>query len=241
MKPNYYAIIPAEVRYNDKLTANSKLLFGEITALTNKTGVCWANNKYFAELYSVDKKTVSRWIHQLQEEGYLDIVMEYNKETKQITKRSMKITTSTPMDKIVGGGQKDPQGRDKNVQDNIYNNNNKNNIKKNTATLKKVSDFRDDYILAYDHIIKLFHERNIPKNNDMKIKWLDVIRLCDEKDKVKPQQLWWLCNEVRKDSFWAKNFQSLLKLRISKDGVMYLNKFIAMFGNEQFEILGSGN
>jgi len=241
MKPNYYAIIPAEVRYNEKLTANSKLLFGEITALTNKTGVCWANNKYFAELYSVDKKTVSRWIHQLQEEGYLDIVMEYNKETKQITKRSMKITTSTPMDKIVGGGQKDPQGRDKNVQDNIYNNNNKNNIKKNTATLKKVTDFRDDYILAYDHIIKLFHERNIPKNNDMKIKWLDVIRLCDEKDKVKPQQLWWLCNEVRKDSFWADNFQTLLKLRKSKDGVMYLNKFIAMYGNEQFEILGSGN
>ena len=241
MKPNYYAIIPAEVRYNNKLTANSKLLFGEITALTNKTGVCWANNKYFAELYNVDKKTVSRWIHQLQEEGYLDIVMEYNKETKQITKRSMKITTSTPMDKIVRGGQKDPQGRDKNVEDNIYTNNNKNNIKKNTATLKKVSDFRDDYVLAYDHIIKLFHERNIPKNNDMKIKWLDVIRLCDEKDKVKPQQLWWLCNEVRKDSFWADNFQTLLKLRKSKDGVMYLNKFIAMFGNEQFEILGSDN
>ena len=241
MKPNYYAIIPAEVRYNNKLTANSKLLFGEITALTNKTGVCWATNKYFAELYSVDKKTISRWIHQLQEEGYLDIVMEYNKETKQITKRSMKITTSTPMDKIVGGGQKDPQGMDKNVQDNIYTNNNKNNIKKNTATSKKVSDFRDDYILAYDHIIKLFHERNIPKNNDMKIKWLDVIRLCDEKDKVKPQQLWWLCNEVRKDSFWADNFQTLLKLRKSRDGVMYLNKFIAMFGNEQFEILGSEN
>jgi len=240
MKPNYYAIIPAEVRYNNKLTANSKLLFGEITALTNKTGVCWANNKYFAELYNVDKKTVSRWIHQLQEEGYLDIVMEYNKETKQITKRSMKITTSTPMDKIVRGGQKDPQGRDKNVEDNIYTNNN-NNIKKNTATLKKVSDFRDDYVLAYDHIIKLFHERNIPKNNDMKIKWLDVIRLCDEKDKVKPQQLWWLCNEVRKESFWADNFQTLLKLRKSKDGVMYLNKFIAMFGNEQFEILGSDN
>ena len=240
MKPNYYAVIPAEIRYNDKLTANSKLLFGEITALTNKTGVCWASNKYFADLYGVDKKTVSRWIHQLQEEGYLDIEMKYNKETKQVTKRSMKITTSTPMDKIVGGGQKDPQGRDKNVEVNIYTNNN-NNIKKNTATLKKVSDFRDDYVLAYDHIIKLFHERNIPKNNDMKIKWLDVIRLCDEKDKVKPQQLWWLCNEVRKDSFWADNFQTLLKLRKSKDGVMYLNKFIAMFGNEQFEILGSDN
>jgi hypothetical protein len=109
MKPNYYAIIPAEVRYNNKLTANSKLLFGEITALTNKTGVCWATNKYFAELYSVDKKTISRWIHQLQEEGYLDIVMEYNKETKQIIKRIIKITTSTPMEKIVRGDKKIPR------------------------------------------------------------------------------------------------------------------------------------
>lgn len=241
MKPNYYAVIPAEVRYNEKLTANSKLLYGELTALSNKTGISWAQNKYFAELYSVDAKTVSRWIQQLQAEGFIEVKMEYDKQTKQVTKRLIKITTVGGGDKNVQGGQKDPQGMDKNVQDNMYTNNNKNNIKKNTATSKKVSDFRDDYILAYDHIIKLFHERNIPKNNDMKTKWLDVIRLCDEKDKVKPQQLWWLCNEVRKDSFWADNFQTLLKLRKSRDGVMYLNKFIAMFGNEQFEILGSEN
>jgi hypothetical protein len=238
MKPNYYAIIPAEVRYNNKLTANSKLLFGEITALTNKTGVCWATNKYFAELYSVDKKTVSRWIQQLQEEGYLDIEMEYDKDTKIIVKRSMKITAQGGRDKNVHrGGQKDPQGRDKNVEVNIYTNNKKNIIKSNTKTFKKVSDFDEIYISAYEHIIKLFHERNRPKDTRQKVLWLDIIRLCHKKDKVNPKQLWWLCNEVKKDSFWAKNFQSLLKLRSSKDGVMYLNKYIGMFGNEQFEIL----
>ena len=76
MKPNYYAIIPAEVRYNNELTANAKLLFGELTALSNKTGICWATNKYFAELYQVDKKTVSRWIQQLQDNGFVTTVME---------------------------------------------------------------------------------------------------------------------------------------------------------------------
>lgn len=241
MKPNYYAVIPAEVRYNEKLTANSKLLYGELTALSNNKGYSWAQNKYFAELYSVDTKTVSRWIKQLQEEGFIKIKMEYDKQTKQVTKRLIKISTVGGRDKNVQGGQKDPQGGDKNVQDNIDIHNSNNNTRNNTATFKKVSDFNENYLLAYEHIIKLFHERNTPKTTKQKIDWLNVIRLCDEKDKVKPQQLWWLCNEVRKDSFWAKNFLTLLKLRTSKDGVMYLNRYIGIFGNEQFDILGSDN
>lgn len=40
-QPNYYAIIPACVRYA-KIKANAKLLYGEITALANKTGECYA-------------------------------------------------------------------------------------------------------------------------------------------------------------------------------------------------------
>ena len=70
-KPNYYAIIPANVRYDPKLKANEKLLYGEITALSNKEGFCWSGNSYFAKLFDVTKQTVSKWVSNLEKNGYL--------------------------------------------------------------------------------------------------------------------------------------------------------------------------
>ena len=71
VKPNYYAIIPASVRYDERLPPNAKLLYGEITALCNKEGRCWASNNYFAELYGMTKKSISRLIQQLHVIGYI--------------------------------------------------------------------------------------------------------------------------------------------------------------------------
>ena len=65
-KKSYYAIIPANVRYSKKLKANEKLLYGEITALTNEKGFCYASNNYFANLYDVSKTSVSKWISSLE-------------------------------------------------------------------------------------------------------------------------------------------------------------------------------
>jgi len=38
--PNYYSILPANVRYDKKLTPFEKILYSEIVALTNKDGYC---------------------------------------------------------------------------------------------------------------------------------------------------------------------------------------------------------
>ncbi len=81
-QPNYYAIIPATVRYDTNLKSAEKLLYGEITSLANKNGYCYAQNKYFADLYNVTAVSISRWISHLQQLGYIktEIIRNENKE-----------------------------------------------------------------------------------------------------------------------------------------------------------------
>ena len=38
--PNFYSIIPADLRYDRRLKASEKIFFSEISALTNVYGYC---------------------------------------------------------------------------------------------------------------------------------------------------------------------------------------------------------
>ena len=68
---SYYSVIPATVRYDEQLKPAEKLMYGEITSLTNKFGYSFASNKYFAKLYNVTTHTVSQWISHLEKSGYI--------------------------------------------------------------------------------------------------------------------------------------------------------------------------
>ena len=83
-KPGYYAIIPNDVRYDKDLTANEKLLYGEINALSNRDNYCWASNSYFSSLYDVAPESVSRWIRHLKEKGYINVNYDSFKRTINI-------------------------------------------------------------------------------------------------------------------------------------------------------------
>lgn len=90
-KKSYFAIIPASVRYDKNIIPNAKLLYGEITALCNEKGYCWATNQYFSELYQVSKQTISKWINQLKENNYINVEMEYKKGSKEILNRYIRL------------------------------------------------------------------------------------------------------------------------------------------------------
>lgn len=91
--PNYFAIIPANVRYCDDLCANAKLLYGEITALCHKDGYCYASNQYFAELYKLKRiQTVTDWIKQLEKNQFIRVELIYR--GKEIIQRRLYISST---------------------------------------------------------------------------------------------------------------------------------------------------
>ncbi|WP_249310244.1 helix-turn-helix domain-containing protein [Bacillus sp. FJAT-49736] len=129
MQKNYYAIIPANVRYDKDLTPNSKLLYGEITALCNEKGYCWASNQYFAELYGVSKKSVSTWISDLIEGGYIKSEIQYKEGTKEIFHRYLRIVhypmeekVNTPMEEKVKDNNTSFNTTSNNTKEYIYSN-----------------------------------------------------------------------------------------------------------------------
>lgn len=73
-KPSYWAVLPAAVRYDPKLPASAKLLYAEISSLTDSRGYCWASNAYFERLYDLSERTIVRLIRALEKAGYIRIL-----------------------------------------------------------------------------------------------------------------------------------------------------------------------
>ena len=127
MNKSYFAIIPASVRYDRRLTPNAKLLYGEITALCNEKGYCWAHNSYFAELYEVSTRSISKWINQLIEYGYIFSEITYKDGKKEIEARKLKIinveTSIPPMEQNFHTPMEQNFADNNTYNNNTYNNN----------------------------------------------------------------------------------------------------------------------
>jgi hypothetical protein len=134
-QPNFYSILPADVRYNPNLTANEKILYSEITALTVSTGECWAGNEYFARLYNLSTRSITRMIKNLKDNGLIEIELVRRDNCKEIEKRIIRLRG---IDKNVVGYRHLCQGGiDKNVLENNTSNNIKNEYINNTPPPKE--------------------------------------------------------------------------------------------------------
>lgn len=178
-KKSYYAIIPANVRYDKDIPANAKLLYGEITALCNEKGYCWATNEYFANLYGVSKTSVSCWISKLIDKGYIKREITYKEGTKEILNRYLKLFND-PIKEIL---------KDNNTSNNTYEYNSssiydflqENGFVLSPIHYEIISEWQDNELTRY--AIK-----QAVMNNKYNIKYIQSIINSYEKENIKTVQ-----------------------------------------------------
>lgn len=155
--PNYYAVIPANVRYDKSITPNAKLLYGEITALSNKTWSCRASDSYFAELYGVSKTSIQNWLSSLEAKWYISREVEYQAGTKNILRRYTRILAYPIQDNLYTP-----------IQDNLWDNNTSINNTINNIYRSVLRKWKSSLTITVEENQKLLDEWRTQKILDQK-------------------------------------------------------------------------
>ena len=178
-KPNYYAVIPADVRYSKNLTPNAKLLYAEITALCNMNGKCTASTQYFATLYNVSKTSIQNWLKILEDNKHIIRHNIFKEGTKEILSRHIKLVNNPTQNNF----------RD-NININITNNNttysNKGRFKKpNLLDIKNYCLERQNNVDA-EAFIDFYDSKDWKIGKNKMKDWKAAIRTWERRETKKP-------------------------------------------------------
>jgi len=135
-RQSYYCVIPWKLLTDKTIPSTAKLLYGEISALTNKEGYCWASNEHFGKTFGLEPNTtISKLINTLKNTNYIYVEIDKEKGNKR------KIWLQPPIIKKDDRDyQKSREAIIKNHEKdniNIDNNNYNNNKEKKIVVLKK--------------------------------------------------------------------------------------------------------
>lgn len=132
--------IPKDIYLNKDLSWMEKIILIEVTSFS-ENGKCFATNQYFAEFLGISASRVRHIIADLVKKGYLNSKIIYKKNSKQVEKRILSVSSTTPPAKssrtpMVENSHTPP------AKSSHYNNIIDNNIDKNNITISK---YRDTY------------------------------------------------------------------------------------------------
>ena len=75
-KPSFFAILPAYIRHDKKISSSAKLLYAELTALTNPKGFCTISNAPLAQFYGFSPSTIKKLMLELKKHNYIEVVYD---------------------------------------------------------------------------------------------------------------------------------------------------------------------
>ena len=182
-KPNYYAVIPADVRYSKKLTPNAKLLYAEITALCNLNGKCTASTEYFCKLYEVSRVSIQKWLKTLEDNNYIKRVNIYKQGSKEILTRVITLVNTPSKEKLTD-----------NTNINITNTNLTDSNKKAFFKKPTLDEVKNYCILRKNNIeaesfIDFYESKNFMIGKNKMKDWKACVRTWESREKNKPKTM----------------------------------------------------
>ena len=73
-KPGYWAVLPASVRYCEGLSATAKIVYAELSALTQMDGVANQDNAWFCRVLGISERTLQGHLRALEQKGFITIL-----------------------------------------------------------------------------------------------------------------------------------------------------------------------
>lgn len=215
-KKSYFSIVPAEVRYcRDLGNASPRDLYGEVSALCNEKGFCWATNKYFADLYETTSRTIQRWLKLLEDNNFI-YIDNSGPRRKIFLAQAFRFQNGNQPEAEEEIEEKKPKKKKK-------------VSKKKKTTVAKVKFSKEDLELAELLYSKIIFNYDSFKNKKVNIEdWADDIRKLRTIDKASYEQIYFMIffihgGEIKKDGrlvksfepddFWSGNILSAAKLR----------------------------
>ena len=182
-KPNYYAILTAEVRYSKALTPNAKLLYAELTALCNMNGKCTASTEYFCRLYEVSRVSIQKWLKNLEDNNHIRRVNIYKQGSKEILTRVITLVNTPSKEKLTD-----------NTNINITNTNLTDSNKKAFFKKPTLDEVKNYCILRKNNIeaeafIDFYESKGWQIGKEKMKSWKACVRTWESRDKNKPKTM----------------------------------------------------
>lgn len=122
MKNAYMGFIPANVRYDNKLSARDKVIYAEITA-TIDGDRCKKSNAYFQKMFSISSTTLGNCLRSLRERGYIEVHIEKAKNSHKVLNRYIYLPYTQNRVEVNADSDLDPTqkriGVDSNTEENL--------------------------------------------------------------------------------------------------------------------------
>ena len=182
-KPNYYAILTAEVRYSKALTPNAKLLYAELTALCNMNGKCTASTEYFCRLYEVSRVSIQKWLKNLEDNNHIRRVNIYKQGSKEILTRVITLVNNPSKEKLTD-----------NTNINITNTNLTDSNKKALFKKPTLDEVKNYCILRKNNIdasafIDFYESKNFMIGKNKMKDWKACVRTWESREKKNPKTM----------------------------------------------------